>query len=85
MALTRPSVQRQSGSLSRALSKTSMVGSASAAVASGWQRLQGLNPASIHLATESKNTQCSAFGLRAGQVSRQNTPVEVTPTYARPS
>jgi hypothetical protein len=49
------------------------------------QRLQARNPAATHASTEGSNRQFSRFGFRAGQVSRQKIPVEVTQTKATPA
>ncbi len=61
------------------------MGSASPAETSGRHRLQGRNPASRHAATLAKNRLFSRLGFLAGQVSRQKTPVLLTPTQASPS
>ncbi len=74
------SPQRYCGRASSAASSRPIVGSALAAGCKGWHRLQGRKPASMHSPMVAWKVQFPASGLRAGQVSRQNTPVEATQT-----
>jgi len=84
MAAKSPSDQLRLGSCSiRSSSATS--GSRPPAWFSGRQRKQGRKPASRQAGMEGKNRVFSKRGFRAAQVSRQNTPVVLTPTKAWPS
>ena len=52
---------------------------------SGRQRRHARNPASSAAAAQGKNRTFSGFGVRAGQIGRQYTPVVRTPVKNRPS